>query len=140
MVIRSLARARIAIALIALALLGAVAGVTADRLLHRPAQHHAARLADGTVVRFADLHTDPAAAIERVLELRPSQRDRIAAILERRQAEVDAAWHEARSRMHATVESVIAEIEAELDPDQATRFRALADELHGVHREHLFQH
>lgn len=135
---RSAGRGRIVVAATALVVLGAAAGITADRLLHRRPHVDAVRLSDGTVIRFSDVHADPIGTIDRAVGLRPEQRTRVAAILERRQADIVATWHEARMRLQGTVDSVIAEIAAELDPDQAERFRALADELHG--REHPLPH
>lgn len=125
-------RGRFVIAVAALVVLGAAAGITADRLLHRRPVTHA--------VRLSDAHADPIEIFDRAVGLRPEQRTRVAAILERRQADIDAAWREARTRLRATIDTVIGEIAAALDPDQADRFRALVDELHGPRREHLFRH
>lgn len=137
---RSPGRTHIAIAVAALVLLGATAGVAADRLLYRRPPADAVRLSDGTVVRLADMHADPIEVFDRALGLRAEQRTRVAAIHERRQADINAAWHEARTRLRATLDTVIAEIAAELDPDQADRFRALVKEWHGSPGERLLHH
>ena len=131
---------RLAVAAAALLVVGAAAGITADRLLQQRPAAHAVRLSDGTVVRLSDMHADPIAVFDRAVGLRPEQRTRVATILERRQAEVNAAWREAQTRFQTTTDSVIAEIAAELDPAQAARFRALLDQLHGAHRNRLLHH
>lgn len=137
---RSRGRAQIVVAVAALVLLGATAGIAADRLLYRHPPADAVRLSDGTVVRLADMHADPIEVFDRALGLRAEQRTRVAAIHERRQADINAAWHEARTRLRATIDTVIAEIAAELDPDQADRFRTLVKELHGSPREGFLHH
>lgn len=117
------ARWRSVIVAVSFVVLGAAAGVSADRLLHRRPSP--------VVIRPIDVHEDPLGTIDRALDLRPEQRTRIAAILASRQSEIDTAWHDAHRRLRAIVDSVANEIAAELDPEQATRFRQLADELHG---------
>jgi hypothetical protein len=66
------------------------------------------------------------------VDLRPEQRERVAAILAAHQDEVDAAWQEAHDRIMATVGSVISDIAAELDPQQTEQFRELVEEMHGA--------
>ena len=106
----------------ALLILGAAAGIAADRLHHRTG---------GRISRLvAEVHRDPMAVMERELNLRPEQRSRVAAILERRQGAIDAVWQDTHVRLRATVDSVVSEIAAELDSAQARRFRAIADEIH----------
>jgi hypothetical protein len=60
----------------------------------------------------------------------PDQRARIAGIFEKRQGSIDAVWSDTHVRLRATIDSVVNEIAAQLDPDQAAKFRRLADELH----------
>jgi len=116
------AQSRTALAAASLFVLGAAAGITVDRVMHR--RPHMA------VVRLQDVSDDPLGAIERVITLRPEQRTRIAAILATRQDELDAVWHDTHTRLLAVLDSVIEEIAAVLDADQAERFRAHARELH----------
>ncbi|MEO5618964.1 MAG: hypothetical protein ABIS67_14440 [Candidatus Eisenbacteria bacterium] len=128
-------------AVTALVVLGAAAGITADRLFYRRPHVHPVRLSDGTVIRLSDLQADPMGTIDRAVGLRPEQRSRVAAIIARRQSHFDATWHEARIRIQGTIDSLMTEIAAELDPDQAKRFRALHDELHGPrHSERPLPH
>ena len=114
---------RILLAAGSLLLLGAAAGVTVDRVAHLRGTP--------TMVEFSRVHTDPVGVIETVMTLRPEQRARIEAILATRQGDIDTAFRDARARIDAVVDSVVNEIAAELDPDQAARFRQLAEELHG---------
>jgi hypothetical protein len=118
---RGLGRTLIAIA--SLLVLGAVAGITTDRILHRRPAGHALLL--------EEVSADPIGTMDRFLDLRPDQRTRVAAILEKRQSAIDSVWVGTHVRLRATIDSVVNEIAAVLDPDQAQRFRQLADSLHG---------
>ena len=122
-------RWRTALAAISSLVLGAAAGIAIDRLLqaHRSAGD---RL-------LAEVHHDPLGAIDRVVQLTPDQRARIAGILERRQPAIDAMWAETHVRLRATVDSVVSEIAAVLEPEQAARFRAAADEVHSRQRRQM---
>jgi hypothetical protein len=134
---RAPGRRQVVLAALALIVLGATAGITTDRLLNGTAQAEPHHPSAGGAIRISDIHADPIDAIDRAVRLRPEQRTRVARIIERRQSELDAVWHEARTRIMATVDSVIEEITAELDPEQAERFRAFHDDLHGPsHRDH----
>ncbi|MGH7561493.1 MAG: hypothetical protein ACRENB_10780 [Gemmatimonadales bacterium] len=117
------------VAAIALFITGAAAGVAMVRLHHSRGDPHA-RL-------FEEIQRDPIGVMDRELHLRPEQRTRVAEILSRRQKDIDAVWSDTHVRLRATVDSVVAEIAAVLDPDQARRFRALAD---SVHRGERFLH
>ena len=117
------AKWRILVAAGSLLLLGAAAGVAADRAARMHGAPH--------VIDLTEVHTNPIGVIERVIELRPQQRARIEAILAARQGNLDDAWHQARAHMQALVDSVVAEIAAELDPDQAARFQDLVVQIHG---------
>jgi Spy/CpxP family protein refolding chaperone len=119
-VTRGLWRTLIAIA--SLLVLGAVVGVTVDRLMHRNRSDH--------TLLIEQVHADPLGTMQRELNLRPEQRARVGAILERRQSAIDSVWVETHVRLRAVIDSVVSEIAAVLDPDQAVRFRRLADELH----------
>ncbi|HEX9895162.1 MAG TPA: hypothetical protein VGA78_14620 [Gemmatimonadales bacterium] len=120
---------RAVLAAVALLILGGAIGVTADRLHHRP---------HGTAALWAEVQKDPVGVMQRELDLRPEQRARVAAIMEQRQGAIDAVWRDTHVRLRATIDSVVSEIAAVLDPDQAERFRRLADEIHsgpaGMHR------
>jgi hypothetical protein len=120
---------RVVIAVSSLLVLGAAAGITADRLVQK---HRSAGM-----LRFEQVHADPMRAIDRALDLRPEQRVRVEAILKARQASIDAVWSDTHERLQATVDSVLNEVTAVLDPDQAVRFRALAEELHSSGRVRL---
>jgi hypothetical protein len=120
-------RSRTAIAVASLLALGAAAGITIDRMLHR--RPHDPRIA------LSEVSADPLAAIDRVVNLRPEQRTRVAAILESRQDQIDAVWHDTHTRLLGTLDSLVEEIAAVLDADQAERFRAHARELHGDTRQ-----
>jgi hypothetical protein len=115
-------RWRAVLAVSSLLVLGAAAGVTADRLVQK---HRSAGM-----LRFEQVHSDPMRAIDRALDLRPDQRARVEAILKARQASLDAVWADTHTRLQATVDSVMDELTAVLDADQAERFRKLAEELH----------
>ena len=118
---------RAVLASLALLIIGAAAGITADRLLHRAPEQRVA-------VLLSRVQTDAIGVIDERLDLRPDQRERVAAILERRQGAIDAVWRNTHIHLRATIDSVVEEIAAVLDSDQAVRFRTLADEVHGAHR------
>lgn len=118
---------RVALASLALLIIGAAAGITADRLLHRAPDQRVA-------VLLSRVQTDAIGVIDERLHLRPDQRERVAAILERRQGAIDAVWRNTHIQLRATIDSVVEEIAAVLDSDQAVRFRTLANEVHGAHR------
>ena len=113
------------LAIVSLFALGAVSGITADRFHHRGNQQR---------MRLQRVHDDPVGEIERRITLRPDQRAQISAILAKRQGAIDAVWSDTHVRLQATVDSVVAEIAAVLDAEQAEEFRALARELHGQPR------
>jgi len=121
-----LGRWRTVLAAVSLFAIGAASGVVADRLLHGRSTTSRARL--------LEVHRDPLAAVDRVVNLRPDQRPRVAAILEARQPAIDQVWRDTHVRLQATVDSVVSEIAAVLDSNQAERFRAAARELHGSQR------
>lgn len=118
----SRSRLQTALAIAALLVLGAVIGVSADRLHHRGA----AAIPAASIDQHEALDE-----LDRLVTLRPEQRTRIESILATRQADIDEAWRNARSHIEATINQVMAEIEAVLDPDQVAPFRALVERLHG---------
>jgi hypothetical protein len=123
---------RTLLAAVSLLAIGAAGGVAVDRLI----QSHT----DSRTIHFSQVHSDPVGALDKLVQLRPEQRTRVAAILEKRQADIDAVWHDTHARLKATVDSVVSEIAAALDPDQAEKFRKLADELHSTGRVRVPMH
>lgn len=115
-------RARTALAAASLIALGAAAGIAVDRLLHR--RPHV------QVIGLRDVSENPLGMIERVVPLRPDQRTRIAAILATRQDQIDAVWSDTHTRLLGALDSLVDDIVAVLDADQAVRFRAHVRELH----------
>jgi Spy/CpxP family protein refolding chaperone len=120
--IPSSSRWHTALAIVSLLLIGAVVGVTADRLLHRRPTH-------GGITR-EEMHGDPMRLLQRELDLRPEQRERVAAIIRARQGTLDSVMLATNRQLRVTIDSVVAEVAAELDPQQAARFHALVEELH----------
>ena len=67
----------------------------------------------------------PAHAVDmlsRRLQLRPSQRDSVRAIFERRRPGLDSVWREMSPRIDSLEHAVSRDIEAQLDPDQRNKF------------------
>ena len=117
-------RWRTAVAAASLLVLGAAIGVAADRSLHRGRR---------TVISIHQMSTEGRLELlDRELALRPEQRERIASILARRQADVDRAWTDARAQLRTVIDSVVTEIESTLDPGtQRDRYRVLVRDVHG---------
>ena len=120
---------RTAIAALSLFALGAVAGITTDRLMHRPVDREQVVIG-GDTIRLRDIHNDPVGALDRAVGLRAGQREKVTAILARRQKSIDAAWKDTQSHLRAAVDSMVDEVAAVLDPDQQEKFRRLANQLH----------
>ena len=115
--------ARAWLAAAALVALGAVGGITVDRL-HIRGRH-------GEMTRLHErLREDPMSVIDRELDLTAEQRTRISAILVRRQESIDGVWHQIHPRIRSTIDSTLSEIAALLDSAQAARFRRLMDRIH----------
>ena len=115
---------RTLIAIGSLLVLGAVAGVSADRMLHRePA---------GRAFQMSHLRSEPLDVMDSVIDMRPEQRERVAAILETRQPAIDSVWFDTHVRLRTIIETLVADIAAVLDPDQAERFHQLVEELHST--------
>ncbi|HJU64190.1 MAG TPA: hypothetical protein VJ596_00875, partial [Gemmatimonadaceae bacterium] len=106
-------RWRTTLVAVSLLVLGAAMGIAADRTIHSRRSAHE-RL-------MAQVHRDPLGSIDRTVQLRPDQRAKVAAILERRQPDINAVWADTHVRLRATVDSAVREIAAVLDPDQAAR-------------------
>jgi hypothetical protein len=113
------------LAIASLLVIGAAVGVTVDRLLHGRAAGHGVMFA-------AEIHADPIGVLDRELDLRPEQRERVAAIIEARQGGVDRVWLETHTKLQATLDTVVSEVAAVLDADQAARFRILVEEMHAT--------
>jgi hypothetical protein len=70
----------------------------------------------------------PGRAVEMLshrLGLRPSQRDSVKAIFERRRPAFDSLWRDVSPRIDSLEHAVSREIEAQLDPDQRTKYSEL---------------
>jgi hypothetical protein len=111
------------IATSSLVIIGAVLGITADRMLHGRG--------DPRMSQLRAIQEDPVGAIDRVVRLRPEQRERVSGILAARQSLIDEAWHDVHNHLLATLDTVVNEIAAALDPEQAATFRAHFAEIHG---------
>jgi len=111
------------LAAVALVALGAVGGITVDRLHIRGRHGEMARL-------HQRLLEDPMAVIDRELDLTAEQRTRIGAILARRQESINGVWNAVHPHIRATIDSTMSEIAALLDSAQAERFRRLMDRIH----------
>src|SRR5687768_928348 len=118
------------VAVVSLLAIGAASGVTFDRLHHRQSNRHMSMM--------EEVRKDPVGALDRRLGLSTDQRERVAAIIQQRQGAIDGVWRDTHIRLQATIDSVVNEIAAVLDPDQAETFRAAARELHGQPR--VMQH
>jgi hypothetical protein len=121
---------RMMLACVSLIALGAIGGITGDRMLHRKAEFDEPIVVQGDTIRLSDIHNDPVGMLDRAVKLRPDQRERVTAILARRQKDLDQVWVDSRVRLKATVDSMTAEIAAQLDPAQAARFIELANIVH----------
>ncbi len=69
--------------------------------------------------------THAAEALGRHLGLRPSQRDSVRAIFERRRPAFDSLWRDMSPRLDSLQHAVSKEIEAQLDPDQRAKYAEL---------------
>ena len=97
---------------------GVVAGVGYERW--HPAAH---------ATTTADAHE----AMHRLildLDLDAVQQQAISQIFERRQKDIDAAWHEMAPHVRTTLDSAHDEILAVLHPDQAEKFRKMIQRMH----------
>ena len=83
-------------------------------------------------VASAEAH-DALHHLARDLELDPEQQRAIAAILNRRQSDVDAAWQAMQPHVRATLNSASDEIVAVLRPEQAVKYRKMVEMAHPAH-------
>jgi hypothetical protein len=116
-------RWRTALLLVVVFLAGAGVGVVGLRLL---APRHDGRPTADRVV----------AMLGRRLKLRSGQRDSVRAVLERHRPELDSAWAAFRPRFDSLQGVIGKEIEAQLDPDQRTRFAELRQQFERRRRDH----
>jgi hypothetical protein len=110
------------LAAVALLVLGAALGITFDRFHVRsvPAQTGLFRL-----------HDDPFSVMDSALVLRADQRDRVRAIIEARQQDIDGVWENTHHSLLAILDSVVIDLATVLDSAQMEKLRDLADVLHG---------
>jgi hypothetical protein len=118
----STGRTRGLTAAIALLVLGAAIGISADRLLHRGLADH--------VTQAERFHDDPFAVLDSALSFRPEQREAVHAILRARQEDVDQVWSDTHTRLLAIIDSAMAQLEAMLDSSQVEHLHRLAAVLH----------
>jgi hypothetical protein len=103
--------------LIAVLVAGGVIGWVAHQLI-APAPRAASQSVDALVTRYA-----------KQLELDPTQQDSVRSILVRRQHETRTIWQEVHPRYETVRGRARTDIEAQLRPDQKTRFeRMIAEE------------
>ena len=111
-------RARAAVLLGAMFLLGLVVGLFGGRMIRLGP--FGPRSGRPTPVAMAD-------RLSKHLNLRPEQRDSVRAILERHRPTMDSLWGEFRPRIRAVDESLQREIAAQLDPAQRQKFAKLRE-------------
>lgn len=112
----------VAVALLVLTfVVGAIAGVVADRLVlfrqHRLLPTHGVRMVTSRVLNRLD----------RELDLTPPQRRQIGAILEKRQQAMEKSWTSIQPQVRAELERTDQEIQRTLNPEQRKKFIALRD-------------
>ena len=114
--------------------IGVVLGVLLDRvILHRvdPAVH-----SPTGAMALAASHGDFLRELQTDLGLTEEQAGRVQGVLTRHQAAVNDAWTAVHSRLDAAIDSVTAEIEVLLDPEQRAGLHAWLMERHGVTKTH----
>lgn len=108
------ARARAALGVVALLVIGALLGVTVDRWLHRPDRGHGPAAA---------LHEAALSGMVEEIALTPEQRARVDSILRSRHEAMRSLWATIHGQLGPTLDSVHAEIEVVLTPAQQEAFR-----------------
>ena len=132
MAVSDTARARLMAILLALVIFaaGVVAGVAIERLW----------LASGASEEQHSLRERPEVLVARLreqLDLRDDQTEAIARIIARLQDEARTIHENTMTTYRATHERARAEIIELLDSDQAARFQAMYEKLHGRNDRHL---
>ena len=113
------ARARAVLGVLSLLVLGAVAGIAIDR--HVVSRDHA--------ITAAAFHEMTMSALEERLDLTADQRRRIDSIVVARHNTLRHAWQMLHAQLGAAVDTVHAEIEAVLTPEQRAAFREWLHEV-----------
>jgi Spy/CpxP family protein refolding chaperone len=112
---------------------GTLAGVAADRVLGRRAA-----LAESPRPAPCADRPEGGSTVFESLDLSAEQRAQVDAVLERRRAQMDVLWQQARPGMRALVDSTEAEIRVILTPDQRGAFERMREEGRklGLKRQH----
>ncbi len=110
-----------AVGVFSLLAIGAILGVALDRTLHSPSH---GMMADHAQQIRESLHEQALGELHQRLELTGDQRETIDRVFRRHQATVDRTWETLRPHIESVVDSVHAEIEAVLTPEQRAAFRA----------------
>lgn len=105
---------RAAVGVVALLVIGAVLGIAVDRRLHGGAAPHGAA---------AVLHEAAMSGMAEEIALTPEQRRQVEAILRSRHDAMQSVWHTIHEQLGTTLDSVHAEIEVVLSPEQQEAFR-----------------
>jgi Spy/CpxP family protein refolding chaperone len=107
-------KARAVLGALSLIVLGAVLGIALDRHLHS---------SDGRGPAAAAFHDITMSSLEERIDLTAEQRRQIDSIVGARHNTLRHAWQTLHSQLGAAVDTVHAEIEAVLTPEQRTAFR-----------------
>ena len=125
--------ARTLIAVLAVFLLGAVAGLVLDRTLLLPAHAGAASTGPGG----PRSHDQVLAELRTTLELSPEQSLRVQEIFASHQGELETAWAAVHANLRRAMQETTREIEAELDSAQVERLHAWLAQRHGAAAHHV---
>ena len=106
-------RARAVLGALSLIVLGAIIGIALDRHLHSTDGH-------GSAAAFHDMTMS---SLEERLDLTAEQRRQIDSIVAARHNTLQHAWQMLHSQLGAAVDTVHAEVEAVLTPEQRVEFR-----------------
>jgi hypothetical protein len=121
--------ARALLAAASVFLIGAVAGVTLDRLILIPHNVHAASAsAPGAMGRS---HDQVLAELDEELGLTPEQAASVRAIFAKHQAGIDRAWSQVHEDLLRTIGAATTEVEGVLNDEQIGRLHAWLTEHHG---------
>lgn len=129
--IRQTDSARALLAVLAIFLLGAVAGVALDRTLLIPAH---ALAGEAGVHRN---HDEVLAELRAELGLSAEQSARVQEIFAAHQGEINAAWAEVHANVERAMQATTTEIETVLDSAQIERLHAWLAERHGLSLGHV---
>jgi hypothetical protein len=116
-------RGRLAVAAIALLVIGAALGITADRLHHR--RPHVIVVSQGQSGVDASLEL-----LDSLLALTDKQRTEIQAILAQRQGPIDSIWMNTHIALRSTLDSTADAVARVLDENQKTRFNQVFGNWH----------